>query len=350
VRLDSLPVINKWQVPTTWSELVAAVREQGIDLLDRVERPLAHLQEPGECLLMLGMPVPRRVGEVPNRYHWQALQLLPPSVKASPKARTELAKNRIRSNSALRWHKIASNWHPEDLQNRGRLSESLIAARVVILGAGALGSALAEQLVRMGLQQVTIIDGDHLEPGNLVRHTLAVSDLYQFKATALAGRLNQINPSAQAVGLATNLPSANPAFETAMAEASLIIDATASDMVLKEIPFKRVNPMTPIVSCSLGINAERLFFYATLNGQFDWQAFDKWFSPFRDEENQLANQIELPRGVGCWHTLVPARLNRVAGLAGIAIELIEQVYESPVPFPIMACYTWPIPSLPVLRQ
>ncbi len=346
VRLNHVPVINKWQVPTTWAELIGLMEQQGIDLADCISRSLAHLQEVNEWLLLLGMPIPRRIGEESYRYHWQALQIIPSSGKLTPKSRVDLAKNRMRSGSNLHWVSVSTNWHPEDLQNRGRLAKSLCNARVIILGAGALGSTLAELLVRMGIQQVTIIDGDHLEPGNLVRHTLSISDLYQPKAKALANRLNQINPSARVTGLSLTLPTADSMFETILSDATLIIDATASDIVLKEMPFKGVNHRIPFVSCSLGLNAERMFFYAAPSGLIDWQAFDEWFRPYRAEENQLARQIELPRGIGCWHTLVPARLNRLAGLAGMAVELIEQVYTETISSPLVGCYSWTKPALP----
>ena len=347
VRLGAVPVLNRWQVPITWASLRAILEQQQTDLLAHVGRPLAHLQEAGEWLLLLGMPIPRQIGGALYRYHWQALQLLPASGKASPKSRIELAKNRLGSDSAINWSATATNWHPEDLQNRGQLTSDLRAARVVLLGAGALGSALAEQLVRMGLQNLTLVDDDLLEPGNLVRHTLMISDLYQPKAKTLATRLNQLNPSARVVGLITTVPTKDAVLEAAIAGATLIIDATASDGALKAVPFTGADPRVPFISCSLGLNAERLFFYAALSGQFDWANFNGWFNPFRTEENQLANQIDLPRGVGCWHALVPARLNRVTGLAGIAVELIEQYYCTPAPSPVKLCYSWPSPLLPL---
>ncbi|GAA4459348.1 hypothetical protein GCM10023189_32930 [Nibrella saemangeumensis] len=287
------------------------------------------------------MLLPRRVGEEPYRYHWHALKLLPLTLKATPKSRIDLARNRLRSSCQLNWQARSENWHPEDVQNRGRLGADLTSARVVLLGAGALGSALAEQLIRMGVQQLTIIDDDCFEAGNLVRHTLSMSDLYAPKATALAQRLNQVNASAHVIGIAGAIPTAEPVVEKALAEATLLIDATANDIVLKEIPFKSLPATIPVISCSLGIHAERLFFYASPNHLFNWDLFNAWFGPYREEENHLATQLDLPRGIGCWHALVPAPFNRVIGLASIAIELIEQVYTQSKKTPVALCYPWP---------
>lgn len=41
---------------------------------------------------------------------------------------------------------------------------------VAVFGVGALGSTVVDHLARAGVGQVTVIDRDHLEPGNLVRH------------------------------------------------------------------------------------------------------------------------------------------------------------------------------------
>ncbi|KGH44959.1 hypothetical protein IN07_20365 [Modestobacter caceresii] len=39
-----------------------------------------------------------------------------------------------------------------------------------VFGVGALGSTVTEHLARAGIGQLTVVDRDHLEPGNLVRH------------------------------------------------------------------------------------------------------------------------------------------------------------------------------------
>ncbi|MEI4279013.1 MULTISPECIES: ThiF family adenylyltransferase [Geodermatophilaceae] len=41
---------------------------------------------------------------------------------------------------------------------------------IAVFGVGALGSTVTEHLARAGIGQLTVVDRDHLEPGNLVRH------------------------------------------------------------------------------------------------------------------------------------------------------------------------------------
>ena len=48
----------------------------------------------------------------------------------------------------------------------------LRAARVLVVGCGALGSALAETMVRAGVGRLTVVDRDVVEPSNLHRQFL----------------------------------------------------------------------------------------------------------------------------------------------------------------------------------
>ncbi|HKS10695.1 MAG TPA: ThiF family adenylyltransferase [Pyrinomonadaceae bacterium] len=72
----------------------------------------------------------------------------------------------------------------------------LLAARVLIVGCGALGSAHAEALGRAGLGRIRIVDRDFVEPSNLQRQTMFTeSDAEKRlpKAIAAANHLHEIN-------------------------------------------------------------------------------------------------------------------------------------------------------------
>jgi adenylyltransferase/sulfurtransferase len=76
----------------------------------------------------------------------------------------------------------------------------LLAARVLIVGCGALGSAHAESLARAGVGHLRIVDRDFVEPSNLQRQTMFTeSDAEQRlpKAIAAANHLRQINSEIQ---------------------------------------------------------------------------------------------------------------------------------------------------------
>ncbi|WP_198150038.1 ThiF family adenylyltransferase [Castellaniella caeni] len=67
--------------------------------------------------------------------------------------------------------------------------------RVVVFGAGALGSPVVEQLAKAGIGRITLIDSDIMETANLGRHLLGANHVDYGKSAAVARKLNQSYPS-----------------------------------------------------------------------------------------------------------------------------------------------------------
>lgn len=66
--------------------------------------------------------------------------------------------------------------------------------KVLLLGCGSLGSAVAELLARSGLGELHLLDMERFEAENCGRHILGASDLGLHKAIALAKRLQNLIP------------------------------------------------------------------------------------------------------------------------------------------------------------
>ncbi len=103
----------------------------------------------------------------------------------------------------------------------------LAAARVVIVGCGATGSALSSLLVRAGVGWVRLIDRDYIEPSNLQRQLLfdeqdAAESLP--KAVADARKLHACNSAVTVDAQVADLVPENAA--TLLAGAHLILDGT----------------------------------------------------------------------------------------------------------------------------
>ena len=123
-----------------------------------------------------------------------------------------------------------------DLATRlaGRIAPDI--RKAVLIGAGAMGSHLADCLVREGRFQWTVIDDDRVLPHNLARHIARNEQISRHKATILADYLNSIliGEAAVAQPLVANFLAGGErgaAIEEALAEADLIIDAAASVVV-----------------------------------------------------------------------------------------------------------------------
>ncbi|NUR28724.1 MAG: ThiF family adenylyltransferase [Catenulispora sp.] len=79
----------------------------------------------------------------------------------------------------------------------GLLSPTLAERRVLIVGAGSVGSYVAETMTRSGVGAFTIVDPDRVEPANLGRSAYRVADLGLAKARAAADLVLSINPRAR---------------------------------------------------------------------------------------------------------------------------------------------------------
>src|SRR5215472_7394542 len=73
--------------------------------------------------------------------------------------------------------------------------ERLAAARVLVVGAGALGNEVIKNLALVGAGTVYVIDFDTVEPSNLSRSVLfRAEDGGQAKAVVAAWRARELNP------------------------------------------------------------------------------------------------------------------------------------------------------------
>ena len=100
---------------------------------------------------------------------------------------------------------------PEDRYDRQRLipwweQERLAAARVLVIGAGALGNEILKLLALSGVGHIMIFDMDRIEVSNLSRTVLfKETDAGALKAEVAAERVSELNPQAVAVGRAQNI-------------------------------------------------------------------------------------------------------------------------------------------------
>lgn len=118
--------------------------------------------------------------------------------------------------------------------------------QVLVIGAGALGSALCEMLVRSGIKSLTIVDRDYVEFSNLQRQQLYTEQDAKErlpKAEAARQRLELLNSHVQIEAIVTD---ATPeVMEPMVMEADLILDATdnfETRMVINDLSQKHRTP------------------------------------------------------------------------------------------------------------
>lgn len=80
--------------------------------------------------------------------------------------------------------------------------QKLINSRVLVVGLGGVGSFAAELIARAGVGNMTIVDGDTVDPSNRNRQLPALSTTHgQNKADIMYERIKQINPEIKLTSL-----------------------------------------------------------------------------------------------------------------------------------------------------
>ena len=81
--------------------------------------------------------------------------------------------------------------------------------RIGIAGVGGIGSNVAVNLVRSGIDELKIVDFDRVEPSNLNRQFYFSDQIGRFKVEALAENLRRIRPDLRLEAVAERIEAAN---------------------------------------------------------------------------------------------------------------------------------------------
>lgn len=326
-------VIPPWYAPGTWAELRQTGKMLKVDV-DGFIWWIAHRAGGKEAVIvLLGYPIPTLWDGAPEEVHWQAF--LTPQIPAQIKPLNGFRANQLGVSERLRRdifcgvkklsYLKTANWHPNRLQARGRFILDLRARSVALIGAGALGSTVAELLARGGVTDILIIDHDDLEAGNLVRHTLTGVDLGHNKATATATRLQSAAPMSHITSHAGSLPR-DRALKDLLESFEIVLDCTGDDDVLHLLGQAWWSIPRNFLSASLGFAANRLFLFGVHACSFPFEEFDTAIQPWLvQERKQWIAAGETLEGAGCWSPLFPARCDDVWLAAIATVRYLERL-------------------------
>jgi len=221
-------------------------------------------------------------------------------------------------------HLFTDNWNAARLQARGRLPNAVRDCNIALLGVGALGSVLAEMLVRAGVEKIALIDDDVLEAGNVTRHVATLVDVGEVKVPVVARRLRQISPTVRVAEFSEKLPSDAKAIETQLADYDIIIDCTSSDVALATLERAWWSIPRTFASFSMGFGGKRLFSFGLSGNRFPRGEFDRSVRPWLEYESHAwSDTNEVIEGAGCWSPLFPARYDDVALAAAVCVKELE---------------------------
>jgi molybdopterin/thiamine biosynthesis adenylyltransferase len=133
----------------------------------------------------------------------------------------------------------------------GQGQQALKAARVLIVGAGGLGSPAALYLAAAGVGVIGLVDPDAVALSNLQRQVLyATSDVGALKVDAARDRLSQLNTDIQIEGHAIAVTTANARHVTS--GYTLVLDGTDDFATRFAINVACVEAGVPLVSGAIG--------------------------------------------------------------------------------------------------
>lgn len=334
ILLNNIPVVNEWQAPETFEDLLEICKSQDIDLLSIFQTVFAKIRDGKRHLLLVGFPIPKLFGGESEIVFWKALYL--PVLSHGKKTANGFRTNQqgwwmrdkteiLTKNLKLEW--ISSeNWNQNEISQRGKMDNAILRKRILLIGAGCVGASVAELLVRAGVYNLTIVDSDIFEIGNTSRHTLSLNDVGNIKESSLRDHLNLINPHSNVNAIHAKLiVDEHGNINMDINNYDMIVDCTGENGVLDIFQSIKLNREHIFISISVGLGAKRMYMALKKGKEFDFSSFGKLITPYLQEERNLYDDFELPRnGIGCWHPTFPARSDDIYLAATTAAKMIEK--------------------------
>lgn len=135
------------------------------------------------------------------------------------------------------------------------IQQSLGDLRVGIVGCGGTGSVVAEQLVRLGVRQFTLIDPDKLSESNITRvYGSTASDVGKPKVDLLADHLKRIAPSTRCEAIASIITIEATAKRLTACDLLFgCTDDNAGRLVLSRVA---TYLLTPVIDCGVLLTSD----------------------------------------------------------------------------------------------
>ncbi|MBO3272970.1 ThiF family adenylyltransferase [Hymenobacter defluvii] len=313
--------IECWQdlLPLLPADFFVQLRQLGLSHQFRRQSPPALSNR---FLLAVGYPIPNQEGQ---EITWDAL-LLPLNLLRRDASSVKV-QNRFDAlgRQRLLWGQ-ASNAAYSRFFGRGQLPELFTNCRILLLGVGAIGSCLAETLVRGGVRDLTLADFDAVAPGNICRSRYRFRDIDAPKVAALQQHLQNLSPFVS-VHISSSVPATLPRAKNwegtveLLGKYDLIVDCSANNQVLTTL--RHAVPVGKVIHLSITEGAEELI-----------AVVDDDICPLQERREQLLAHIsravypDFREGAGCWHPTFRASGAQIEFMVGLAIsELAEMARQ-----------------------
>lgn len=353
---DTQPIRGKWLIlpeicyrrhspPKTFKEIAELCLKSNLDFYNDILKKAWEIinQTSNHSIILLGFPISKIFGNEISEIHWQPLIFN--GIKSDRKAikhgkkgkKTRVLWQKMLQpegqfylKNKLPWSKSV-NIANERLHARGSFYKLFQSKIIAVFGCGALGSAIAEFLVRGGIKNIFLFDRDVVQFGNLCRHNLDGTAFGKAKAEALAKKLSTINPSAQIMGYKVDVPVKLD--ESIIAKADLLIDCTTSESAFIWLnKYAQLNNKK-LVTLFFNFYANLLTICMSGNKISCQEVFQDLLDLIKEEKLPITSNeyLAVPskdelviEGAGCWHPTFPALNIHIQMLASSALEILNK--------------------------
>lgn len=327
IKLNEFPVKKPWMYPQTWEELFTIGKEQGTDVIGQIMRLLSVNNFQKITYLFFVFPIPKNYGETADYLYWLMCDLpafgqLPSGFRKNNAGRSNYYKNKFKGK--IIWYR-PKNWDNINLLARGAMDVTLQDLHFAIIGAGAIGSVVLEELSRMGARYISIFDGDKFVDGNISRHTLSLRYSGIEKAKGVKYKLEENNPSIE-------IKAENFLDETnieLLKNSDVIIDCTADNDVITLLGNKQFAKQKYYFIGAISYGAKDLIVYSDIGNQVDSKMyFQSTSRVFNDRTKDVTHDNMTIDGIGCYHPVFPARCDDIYMWASIFVKQIITELEN----------------------
>jgi adenylyltransferase/sulfurtransferase len=134
----------------------------------------------------------------------------------------------------------------------GAGQRKLLAAHVVLIGAGGIGAPAIQYLAAAGVGALTVIDDDEVSLDNLQRQILfGTADVGRGKAAVSGAAVARLNPDVRFTGVAERVTAANVA--GLLAGADVVVDGSDNFATRLVVSDQCTAAQIPLVSAAIGM-------------------------------------------------------------------------------------------------
>jgi hypothetical protein len=317
LTIPSLPVAYRRLRIEKWENLLTFLDNKQKQFLYERFRDLRSISGFSDrIMIMLGYQIPDGTKQ---QWHWDSI-----SIRSAdfPFKKKKLGPDQFEFQDfgkKIQWA-CSENASYSRMFGRGKLSDALTNSKILIIGAGAIGSNLLVTLTRGGCKQINLIDGDIIGSGNGCRGNFGINDTGKFKTHHLRQTALNISPyleiiesSIKLLGLSQNSKSYSN-IRKLLSDWDYIMDCSTDKYL--SIMFDKMQLKGQILNFSISNGANHLVMATGFNNTTILK---------NNIYNRIAPGINEPffEGTGCWHPTFQASFSDLNVLVANAVNEIN---------------------------